>query len=234
MFVTHTAESCMSEFIDQSPDIEPIDLWQSHCFISANPYHDLLKDALKALIYQDANQNTNDVQSDVAIGAKRALKESELDFLLRDEPNLQSLAVFIQELITTVAADVNRDYWPEGLDVETTIVESWYHLTSNGGYHDVHSHPNCSWCGIYYLDIGETDFGSKNGLNRFYDPRGNADHFLDAGSLYLNNTGYWDIEPVEGQIILFPSYLKHSALPYFGQTDRIVIAFNARVDFVED
>jgi uncharacterized protein (TIGR02466 family) len=224
----------MSDLVTQIPEIEPITLWQSHCFTATNPYHDLLKDALKSLIYDDADNTSNAVQSDVATGAKRALKESELDFLWRDDPNIQTLAMFLQELITTIATEVNQDYWPEGAEVETALVESWYHLTSNGGYHDVHSHPNCSWCGIYYVDIGDSSFNEKNGLNRFYDPRGNADHFLDAGSMYLNNTGYWDIEPVEGQIILFPSYLKHSALPYFGQTDRVVIAFNARVDFAQE
>ncbi|RUM52635.1 MAG: hypothetical protein DSY86_04935, partial [Marinomonas sp.] len=28
----------------------------------------------------------------------------------------------------------------------------------------------------------------------------------------------------------FPSYLRHSALPYFGQKDRVVVAFNCVIE----
>jgi hypothetical protein len=36
--------------------------------------------------------------------------------------------------------------------------------------------------------------------------------------------------PIEnGLLLLFPSYLLHSGLPYSGQEDRVVIAFNAKV-----
>ena len=35
-----------------------------------------------------------------------------------------------------------------------------------------------------------------------------------------------DIFPKNGEIVLFPGFLPHAALPYFGKSDRIVIAFN--------
>ncbi len=222
----------MSDYVTDSTEIESIELWGSPCFITTNPYHDLLSEALINAIYADIGEQANRVQSQVAITAKNNLAESTLDFLDRDNADIQTLSVYLSDLITTVAFEVNQGFWPEEADAENTIIESWYHVTKNGGYHDAHSHPNCSWCGIYYLDIGETNFEARNGLNRFYDPRVNADHFLDAGSQYLNSTGIWDIEPQNGQVVIFPSYLKHSALPYFGSKDRIVIAFNARVDFI--
>jgi hypothetical protein len=37
------------------------------------------------------------------------------------------------------------------------------------------------------------------------------------------------IGPREGSLLLFPSYVRHSAALYRGHKDRIVIAFNARV-----
>ena len=218
--------------IDDSFVIEPLTLWQSQCFLSSNPYHALLKNELIQCIYQDAQSSEIDVKSDVAIGAKQNLQESDLNFLDADDANIQTLNTFLSELITTIAAEANSGFWPEEASAEAIITESWYHITKNGGYHDAHSHPNCSWCGIYYLDPGDTDYTQKSGVNRFYDPRVNADHYLDAGSQYLNSTGIWDIEPVAGQVVIFPSYLKHSALPYFGKSDRIVIAFNAKVDFI--
>jgi uncharacterized protein (TIGR02466 family) len=220
------------ETVSDTPDVEPVELWQSQCFITQNPYHDLLKDALTKLIYADAAAGPSAIKSEVGVLAKGNLQESELDFLARDNDDIQTLNVLFTDLLNTVASEVNHGFWPEDAQADAQITESWYHITQNGGFHDAHSHPNCSWCGIYYLDVGATNFAQRNGINRFYDPRINADHYLDAGSQYLNGTGVWDLEPVDGQIVIFPSYLKHSALPYFGQPDRLVIAFNAQVGLI--
>ena len=218
---------------DENTTIEAIELWQSHLFVAENPYHDLLKAGLTTLIYENAGDAQSTIMSAVATTAKQHLIESDLQFLSGEDSHLQTLNLYLTELINSIASDVNAAFWPSEAEADSEIIESWYHITRDGGYHDAHSHPNCSWCGIYYLEPGEASFGARNGLNRFYDPRVNADHYLDAGSSYLNGTGIWDIEPVAGQVVIFPSYLKHSALPYFGSRDRIVIAFNARVDLAE-
>ena len=219
-------------FITDTPEIEPVPLWQTECYVCTNPMHSIIKDELRSVVYADVRRSEVSIKSDVATTAKHQVKESELDFLTHENPNVELLNQTVTELITTIATEVNRGFWPEQAEAAADIIESWYHVTQNGGYHDAHSHPNCSWCGIYYLDIGNAELATRNGVNRFYDPRNNADQYLDAGSQYLNSTGFWDIEPKEGQIIIFPSYLKHSALPYFGEKDRIVIAFNAQVHFV--
>jgi len=49
----------------------------------------------------------------------------------------------------------------------------------------------------------------------------------DYGNSYLGRY-YVDVQPMEGRLVLFPSYLMHSALPYIGTGDRIVLAFNTR------
>lgn len=89
--------------------------------------------------------------------------------------------------------------------------------------------------GIYYVDTVRCDFSKRhsNGSSRFYDTKTHADHYLDAGTLYLNAEGVWDIELSEGQIVLFPSCVKQSTLPYFSKTDRVIIAFNGQVNFIK-
>ena len=42
--------------------------------------------------------------------------------------------------------------------------------SGDGGYHEVHHHPNCSWCGIYYVQIGQCAIQPLNGVNRFFPP----------------------------------------------------------------
>ena len=39
----------------------------------------------------------------------------------------------------------------------------------------------------------------------------------------------WDVTPQEGELILFPSFLPHKALPYTGERDRIIVSFNAQI-----
>ncbi|WP_136681383.1 TIGR02466 family protein [Neptunomonas sp. XY-337] len=215
-----------------SPMIEAIEAWSSPLFVTEYPEHDFLKEDLLSYIYASQRQQTKAVESEVATTAKHQLFESKLDFLAADNPAIMELRRMLEELIGAVASQVNAPYWPPEAEGEAEITESWFHVTQNGGYHDVHSHPNCSWCGIYYLAPGDANLTARNGVNRFYDPRGNADHYSDAGSAYLNQQGFWDFAPIEGQIVIFPSYLKHSALPYFGEQDRVVIAFNSAVTLV--
>lgn len=218
--------------ITDLPEIEHWPTWTTDLFLCANPYHELLKEAVLNAIRTHRDQSSDAIASQVAVTAKHGLFESELDFLEADNADLQALRQVLTELVLDCASSVNQDYWPETAEAEVQIIESWYHLTGNGGYHDAHSHPNCSWCGIYCLDPGESNLAQRNGVNRFYDPRHNAAHYMDAGTAYLDGTGFWDVMPVAGQVVIFPSYLKHSALPYFGNQERVVVAFNARVDLL--
>jgi len=38
-----------------------------------------------------------------------------------------------------------------------------------------------------------------------------------------------DIAPLPGQLVVFPSWLAHQAMPYDGKQDRIILSFNASV-----
>ena len=46
-------------------------------------------------------------------------------------------------------------------------------------------------------------------------------------AISTSTSAYVDPPPRDGLLILFPSYLLHSALPYRGERDRIVISFNS-------
>lgn len=217
------------DLVTDTSCIDHLPVWTTDLFVCTNPYHDLLKDPVLAAIRAHRARASQAVASGVAATAKQGLFESELDFLERDDADLQTLNQVLTDLVVDCAAHANRDAWPADAEPEAEITESWYHLTGNGGYHDAHSHPNCSWCGIYCLEPGDSTLAGRNGVNRFYDPRVGASHYLDAGAAYLDHSGVWDIAPLAGEVIVFPSYLKHAALPYFGETERVVIAFNATV-----
>ena len=51
---------------------------------------------------------------------------------------------------------------------------------------------------------------------------------VDLGNAYLQPP-HVDVPPVAGQLLLFPSWLAHQALPYDGELERVVVSFNASV-----
>ncbi|MDX1575010.1 MAG: putative 2OG-Fe(II) oxygenase, partial [Kiloniellales bacterium] len=45
----------------------------------------------------------------------------------------------------------------------------------------------------------------------------------------ITATGTWTLMPEPGLMLMFPSWLRHAVLPYYGESSRITIAFNIRV-----
>jgi uncharacterized protein (TIGR02466 family) len=183
-------------------------------------------------LYELRSRQQKNIASGVATGAKSAfgLYESDFDLFASPHPGLRRLVGFIGESIRTAVAQANgARVSPDRVQVEFT--DSWFHITNDGGYHDAHFHGGCSWCGIYYLQSGQTGASDPtrpgNGVNRFYSPISSGAISADYGNEYLSANRI-DITPQDGMLILFPAYLLHSALAYRGEQDRIIISFNSR------
>lgn len=138
----------------------------------------------------------------VAEVAKHNLYESEPNFL--DDPRLEGLATYLGTLCGAI------------LESDVDIKESWVHVTNGGGWHDTHCHPLFvhGICGIYYVQSAQCDLETLNGVNRFHSPNPFEPHSIA------------DIAPQDGLVVLFPGTIMHSATPYTGKDDRIVIGFN--------
>lgn len=172
------------------------------------------------------------IASGVAPQAKSAygLFETDFDLFQDPHPGIRKLAAWVAQSVAQAVSVANGGrFKPEQLRVE--IPEAWSHVTNDGGYHDAHYHGECSWCGIYYLQAGNASAagpsGAGNGVSRFYSPINSGGLLKDVGNAYLSSNRI-DITPTDGTLLLFPSYILHSGLPYKGQTDRVVIAFNSR------
>ena len=222
----------------QQNTISIMQAWPTTMFLCDWPENAARAPAIIDQLQESAKAFKLPIASGVATSAKsgEGLIESRLDlFETTSEPNLKALIAWIAGCVRAAVSKANGgDVAPDKLRVEFT--ESWFHITSNGGFHDAHTHGNCSWCGIYYLAAGDPDTvpasGSTtagNGVNRFYGPLSTGGMARDFGNNYLRRY-YFDVQPIEGRMILFPSYLLHSALPYFGTSDRIVLAFNTRTN----
>ncbi len=169
----------------------------------------------------------------------RAFYASADDLLERvDLPELRALVAFIAASLQVTAQQANAGVWPagrHGLQLELTGV--WFQIQNGGSFHDIHTHGNCSWSGVYYVQIDPPErreahpqHGTLNGATRFYSPLfpllGGA--YMDRGNAWLQQATM-DFAPREGELVVFPAFLPHKALPYAGERDRIIVSFNARI-----
>ena len=169
------------------------------------------------------------VDSNVAVAAKsgRGLYESDFDLFSQPHENLTKLLRFIESSLAMAASVANGQAVPPQ-DLVVTIVDSWYHITNDGGFHDAHHHHGCSWCGIVYLQIGESgrdaSGGAPNGGSRFYSPLITGGLYRDYGNKYLNET--MDVPLEDGLLVLFPSYMWHGTVPFASDEKRLTCAFD--------
>lgn len=162
------------------------------------------------------------------------------DQLLRriDLPEFTKLVQFFADSIQKTVSTANAGVWPLGkMSLQLEIVGCWFQIQNGMAFHDVHTHGNCSWSGVYYVQVDDAisrvnnaDMGEANGVTRFYGPysQWQAGAHMDIGNAYLQKNSL-DIYPEEGKLILFPSFLPHMAMPYIGEKDRIIVSFNVQI-----
>jgi len=215
-----------------SPGFRGVQAWPTMFFLRPWANHAAHRDAIIAFLRGLQARQARPVASGVAEGMKSAqgLHEGSFDLLREPHESLTQLSRFIEETVAAAASIANGNEVPPD-DLIVSIKDSWYHITNEAGFHDAHHHHGCSWCGIYYLEIGESGRppggGAPNGGSRFYCPFLTGGQYVDYGNRYLK--GSLDMPLENGLLLLFPSYLLHSGLPYRGAQDRIVIAFNSQV-----
>jgi hypothetical protein len=150
----------------------------------------------------------------------------------------QDFVRFVVASIGETAKQANAAAWAgQARKLKVGIEGMWFQCSSENAFHDVHTHGNCSWSAVYIVQIDDAEqrvthpvYGHANGVTRLYGPPfshlGGA--YVDLGNAYLQPP-HFDVEPVAGQLLLFPSWLAHQALPYNGEQERIIISFNASI-----
>ena len=156
--------------------------------------------------------------------------ESRFDFFEWPDAPVQQLAGEVHSVLFHVVGRMNG-YSDEEMANLTFYYDSWFHVTRSGGYQSIHYHPGASWSGIYAVQTGDrVDDRPESGQVKFYDPRGAVFMHVDPGNERLEPR--YTATPVylphqAGQLVIFPSWLMHEVLPYMGEAERIVVAFNA-------
>ncbi len=149
--------------------------------------------------------------------------QSESDLMKWPVPEVEYLNQWIHQAFSTI---MGRELGTADFK-SRCLVTGWANINEYGDYNRTHIHSNNHWSGVYYVDLGDpSPSAGPNGAIEFLDPRPAIGVFDFPG---ITATGTWTLLPKPGLMLMFPSWLRHAVLPYFGERARITIAFNIRV-----
>ena len=128
---------------------------------------------------------------------------------------------FILPAIEQVITDMNWEKQKQSVNINNM----WAIINTGGSANLRHQHGNSTISGAYYVRAPK-----NSGDIVFYDPRP-APVYTYPKSLKPNllNAQVNGINPKEGALVLFPSYLDHSVNENLSNEERIVISFNITI-----
>ena len=138
--------------------------------------------------------------------------------------NNQSVKKFINIISPKINEVLNDMDWD--IKKQTVkITNMWAIINIGGASNSRHHHGNNDISAAYYVrapkKCGEIVFYDPRPAPVFSHPKPNKTNVLNA---MVNS-----VNPVEGGLILFPSYLDHSVNPNLSNEERIVISFNIKL-----
>ena len=116
-------------------------------------------------------------------------------------------------------------YKEELLTREPIIGNMWANINPPGGYNRPHIHPNSHFSGVYYIKAPQ-----NSGEIVFNDPRSAAHMVMPERVKDIKPPSHlWRevrVNPLEGRMLMFPSWLWHCVEPNGSNDIRISVSFN--------
>ena len=147
----------------------------------------------------------------------------------KNEGNVTSNNNYIlnEKPFTNIKKDLDervQDYFNKVLSttdaVTPYITQSWLNYTEANQYHHKHAHPNSLVSGVFYINCHE----ELDKIKFFNDDYKTIKPEIKDWNLY--NSESWWFSVKTGDIIMFPSSLKHMVETKQGDNTRISLAFN--------
>lgn len=193
------------------------------------PGSERLNEEVKALLLAREAEGARYANPTPSLQQQAGVFESDFNLFSWPEPCIQTLRQFAWATLGRAVQELNG-YTTEEIRRIQIFSHTWYHVTRNGGFTIAHTHPMASWSGVYCVAPGETpEHRPESGVLRFHNPHFYSNVFLDPGNARLRapfHHGTWSVRLKAGQLVLFPSWLQHEVLPFYGHDERITIAFN--------
>lgn len=134
-------------------------------------------------------------------------------------PYFQDLEKKIRPHLKSFIQALDLDLRPQDLK----MTHCWVNVMGKGSFHTSHAHPLSVVSGTFYVDIPPRASALK-----FEDPRMGL--FMNTPPIRqkskLQNQRYIEIQPANGYLVLFESWLKHEVPLNLSQKERLSISFN--------
>ncbi len=144
------------------------------------------------------------------------------ELLSAPEPCVAALKRWIDERIEERLASLPQAAHPLAANApQSWRTESWGVRMWRQGYQVTHIHQKAWLSGVYYVQLPDVVHRGQDGHEGWIEfGRGPAELYHSS----IPETRL--IQPVEGMVITFPSYLWHRTIPFESDRDRISIAFD--------
>jgi len=104
--------------------------------------------------------------------------------------------------------------------ITIAFTESWFNKTEKGQRHHRHWHPNSIYSGIVYLS-GNNRSGRTKFISSQYET---IEYNIEDSNIY--NSKSWSIDPIVGDMLIFPSNVEHLVEDHEDDQPRITLSFN--------
>ena len=139
------------------------------------------------------------------------------------QTNMHEIPVF-KHLVNELFIMQEQVFAEEWLENGATIGNMWANINPPGGYNMPHVHPNSHFSGVYYIKAPK-----DSGNIVFNEPKTGAHMIMPRRKEGKPPSHLWKevhVDPLEGRIIIFPSWLWHSVQPNKSNDIRISVSFN--------
>jgi uncharacterized protein (TIGR02466 family) len=147
-----------------------------------------------------------------------------LDVYVLNSPKLKDLKAQITTHINTYLYDTLK----VKRNIKFKFLNSWIMQHGHKDFGPPHAHVNSLFSGIVYIktskNCGNVRFNYH--LNDLFSQTVSLDY--DEYNLYNSST--WYFEPLDGLILLFPSYAAHEIAPNLSNELRYCVAFNIFIE----
>ena len=161
---------------------------------------------------------------------KNNKSSAQLDFPLDNEVGKQLETVFNQIGTTYLKQGYDRDSKAE-------VFQCWANRAYAGDYNPYHDHGCQSMAGFLWLkvpncievldDVPTSLHGANGAIDGFTHLIWGQNSRRDILQLHAQTEDY--VKPIVGVMLVFPNWLKHQVLPFFGDGERRSIAMNWNV-----
>ena len=203
-------------------------LWPTLVGEFYNTEHEKIKNNLLSYFNKYMKNNPSNKS-----GENYKLYESKYDLHLEGNKDFTKLIKFMSDSFLTMSNVANKEEIKKlkNSNFQVTILDSWFINYQKEGNVLAHAHGNCSWCCVYYVQLGK-DANPTNGATYFQRPIPLRTQ-TDFGSLYSKSL-ILSVTPQEGKLVVWPNYLMHGSYPYTGEKNRIIVSANALVSLTKD